>query len=203
MSDAGQESPLQRFFATAVGVCPADEAGVTLGERAFLGHLNIRGNPSDQQFLDAVEGATGVGLPLEPNTTAENGDLAALWLGPDEWLVLTAPDSAASTSEALRDALAGRFAAVTDVSGGQTVISLRGRHARDVLAKGCTLDLHPRAFGVGQCAQSHLAKALVTIRQVGDEPSFEVIVRRSFGEYLALWLRDAGLEYGLVVNASG
>ena len=54
MSDAGQESPLQRFFATAAGVCPADEAGVTLGERAFLGHLNIRGNPSDQQFLDAV-----------------------------------------------------------------------------------------------------------------------------------------------------
>ena len=140
---------------------------------------------------------------MEPNTTAENGDLAALWLGPDEWLVLTAPDSAASTKEVLRDALSGRFAAVTDVSGGQTVISLIGRHARDVLAKGCTLDLHPRAFGVGQCAQSHLAKALVTIRQVGDEPSFEVIVRRSFAEYLALWVRDAALEYGLVANASG
>lgn len=202
MSDAGQESPLAHFFATKTGVGPADEAGVTLGERAFLGHLNIRGNPS-QEFLDAVEGAIGVGLPLESNTIVENGELTALWIGPDEWLVLTAPDTAASTNEALRDALAGRFGAVTDVSGGQTVISLRGHRARHVLAKGCTLDLHPREFGVGQCAQSYLAKASVTIRQVGDEPSFDVIVRRSFAEYLALWLRDAAMEYGLVVNASG
>jgi hypothetical protein len=55
----------------------------------------------------------------------------------------------------LRQALANCFAAVTEVSGGQTVILLRGDSVRDMLAKGCPLDLHARVFGIDRCAQSH------------------------------------------------
>ena len=165
----------------------------------FLGHLNLRGDPADQALLAAVEGVLGFGLPLEPNTVAEAGELAALWLGPDEWLVLTPPGQEAGLAGALRDALGDVFAAVTDVTGGQTVINLRGASVRDVLAKGCTLDLHPRAFGPGRCAQTLVAKAMVTVRQVDESPSFDLIVRRSFADYLAQWLEDAAQEYGLAV----
>ena len=173
------------------------QSGVVMRERSFLGHLNLRGDPADKDFLKAVEGALGFALPLEPNTVEEGGERAALWLGPDEWLILTSADEQESLLQSLREALAEIFVALTDVSGGQTVITLSGPHARDVLAKGCTLDLHPRVFGPGRCAQTLVAKSGALIRQRDKEPSFELIVRRSFADYLWRWLEDAAGEYGL------
>ena len=199
MSEARQESPLVQFLTTdRTGARPTD-AGVELREGAFMGHLNLRGDTADRAFLEAVQGALGLGLPVEPNTVAEGGGLAALWLGPNEWLVLTPPQQETALAQSLRDALSEVLSSVVDVTGGQTVINLRGPRVRDLLAKGCTLDLHPRAFGPGRCAQTLVAKAGVTVRQLDDSPSFDLIVRRSFADYLALWIEDAAEEYGLAV----
>ena len=194
----GRQSPLSAFFATAAGD-PADGAAVVITERPFLGHLNLRGDPGDGRFTGAAAGVLGFALPTKPNTTVGEGGLLALWLGPDEWLVVTPPDVQARLADSLEAALQGVHASVTDVTGGQTVITLSGPSARDVLAKGCPLDLHPSVFGPGDCAQTLLAKANVTMRCVDDSPSFELIVRRSFAEYAALWLHDAALEYGCAV----
>lgn len=202
MSESVQrESPLSRFIAAETSVSRPAGPGVHLSERRFLGHLNLRGDPADQSFRDAIRGMLGADPPLEPNTVAEGPELAVLWLGADEWLVLTPPGREAAVVQALRDALGEQHFALTDVSGGQTVINLRGDRARDVLAKGCTLDLHPRVFGPGRCAQSHVAKANVIIRQLDGTPSYDLIVRRGFAEYLALWLKDAAREHGLSVGA--
>ena len=111
-------------------------------------------------------------------------------------------DRAEEVAERLRTALQEEFAAVTDVSAGSGVIRLTGPWVRDVLAAGCTLDLHPRAFQVGRCAQTILARAMVTIVQVDDAPTFDLFVRRSFADYLARWLEDAGRELGLVAARS-
>ena len=200
MSDeVRQESPLVEFLTADRTASRPVEASVELKERAFLGHLNLRGNPADHAFLDAVERVLGFGLLVEPNTVAESGELATLWLGPDEWLVLSPPGRETDLAGALHDALGDLFSAVTDVTGGQTVINISGCRARDVLAKGCTLDLHPRAFGPGRCAQTLVGKAMITVRQMDDSPSFDLIVRRSFADYLARWLEDAAREYGLAV----
>ena len=190
-------SPLAHLFAESPPSTGAD-GGVTLTERPFMVHLDLRSDPSDRAFLDAAGGALGAALPLEPNTVARGPETAALWLGPDEWLILAPPDGGGLEST-IESALEGRRHAVVDVSGGQTVIGLSGGRARDVLAKGCTLDLHPRAFGPGRCAQTLVAKANATIWQTGDGPSYDLIVRRSFAEYLALWLVDASREYGLTI----
>ncbi len=199
MSEAiGRESPLAQFFAGRPAADGPADAGLTLSERPFLAHLNLRGDPSDRVFLDAAEQALDAGLPLEPNTVAGGRDLDILWLGPDEWLVV-APQERTSVEADLRNALDGQRHALTDVSGGQTVVRLSGSQARDVLAKSCTLDLHPRVFGPGRCAQTLIAKANVTIWQTDDAPSYDLIVRRSFADYLALWLADASREYGLAV----
>jgi len=194
-----RESPLAEFYATELGGSEPHEAGCELRERPFLGHLNLRGDPAEAAFIEAVKGVVGFGLPLQPNTTAGNRELTALWLGPDEWLLLTPRDHQARIGQALRTALGDTFAAVIDVSDGQTMITVRGAHARDLLGKGCSLDLHPRVFGSGRCAQTLLAKVGVLIRQRDDSPSFDVIVRRSFADYLARWLKDAGQEYGVKV----
>jgi sarcosine oxidase subunit gamma len=174
---------------------------VVLAEKPFLGHLNMRGDPAASGFSAAVRRVLGFDLPLDVNTVTAGRTLAVFWLGPDEWLILTPGGRESGVMHDLRAALHEQFAAVTDVSGGQTVIMLGGECARDVLAKGCSLDLHPRVFGPGQCAQTHLARTGVLIRQVGDAPTFELIVRRSFADYLWRWLQDASAEYGPAVTS--
>jgi sarcosine oxidase subunit gamma len=108
----------------------------------------------------------GDALPIAPNTLTDVEGNTMYWLGPDEWLIVTPDDRRAAIERQLRDGLAKLHVAVTDVSGGQTALHLHGRHVRDVLAKGCPIDFHPRVFGIGQCAQSHLGKAPILIGQI-------------------------------------
>ena len=193
-------SPLDHFREMATGSAPGGGAAVVISERPFLGHLNLRGDPSVGAFTGGAERALGFALPVEPNTVSEGDGKRAMWLGPDEWLITTLSDQGGSVADGLGEALDGVHSSVTDISGGQTLINLSGEYSRQVLAKGCSLDLHPRAFGEGQCAQTLVAGANVTLRWAGPEPSFDLIVRRSFADYLALWLHDAALEYGVVVE---
>ena len=90
---------------------------------------------------------------------------------------------------------------MTVLSGGQTVIGLRGAEAAQVLAKGCTLDLHPRALKGGDCAQTRLAKANVLLHRLPEGDGFEITVRRSFADYLWRWLADAGATHGSAAPA--
>ncbi|GGK45219.1 sarcosine oxidase subunit gamma [Planomonospora parontospora subsp. parontospora] len=94
----------------------------------------------------------------------------------------------------LRAAAGDGHAAVTDVSAQRTVIRLAGPAARDVLAHGCPLDLHPRVFGPGTCARSTLARADVLLA-AGEDEEFQIFVRSSFAAYLWAWLLDAATEY--------
>ena len=179
---------------------PAD-AGVFLCERRFRAKINLRGKPL-KKFLDATAKAIGLRLPKTPNqtVTATAEGLTALWLGPDEWLVTGPPDSEGGIAERLRQALKGQHAAVTDVTEGRTVIGLAGRHARDVLMKGCPLDLHASQFKPGDCAQSALAKTVIILHQTSSAPAYDIYVERSMADYLWRWLEDAAEEYGLAVT---
>ena len=182
-------------------------AGVALAERPHRGMVNLRLDPSDATAMAAFEAAFGFALPTQPNTTAGNGAASALWLGPDEWWIVTPgpePEAGPELADKLRAALADGFAAVTEVGESRTCIRIAGPKARALLQKGCPLDFHPRAFGAGACAQTILAKATVVIYLSADEsaadgPVFEVYVLRSFAEYLWAWLEDAGREYGVTV----
>lgn len=193
------ESPLARFDLPRRAVATPGEAGVTASERPFLGHLNLRGDAGDPRFPAAVASVLGVALPVAANTVNESPEATVYWLGPDEWLAVVAGDRAAAVESNLRAALAGMRSAVTDVSSGQTLVVLRGPAVREVLAKGCPLDLHPKLFRKGMCAQSHLAKAALLIRPTGEGDAYEIVFRRSFADYVWAWLEDAAAEYGLSV----
>ncbi len=184
-------------------------AGVALAERPHRGIVNLRLDPKNAGAMAAFEAAFGFALPAQPNTTAGNGEASALWLGPDEWWIVSPgprPEAGPELAEKLRAALADRFAAVTEVGESRTCIRIAGPKARALLQKGCPLDVHARAFGAGACAQPCLATATVAIHLVADEsaadgPAFEVYVLRSFAEYLWAWIEDAGTEYGVSVIA--
>ncbi|HLU07156.1 MAG TPA: sarcosine oxidase subunit gamma family protein [Woeseiaceae bacterium] len=157
--------------------------------------INLRGRPGDAGFIAAIRG-TGIRLPVEPNTWAGDDERAAIWLGPDEWLVV-APDGEAATFEAaVRAALPGDpWLSLVDLSHNYTTFLLSGSRVRDLLAKGCPLDLHPKAFRAGCSAQTMLAKSSVLLRALEDGGVVEIWLRNSFADYTARWLLDAATEF--------
>ena len=197
MSENGERRHgLEPFLAEAPAVA---DAGVTILVQSDTGFVNLRGNPADTRFVEAAGGVLGQNLPLEPNTFT-SGKHRVYWLGPDEWLVVTA--AAAGTAAVLDEALAGMHSAVNDVSGGNVALRLAGDNARDLLAKGCTLDLHPEEFPVSTCAQSGLARASVLLGLLDDTPAWEIIVRRSFSDYLCQWLAHSARDHGAHFSAA-
>jgi sarcosine oxidase subunit gamma len=174
-------------------------AGIELRIRHDLGHVNLRGNPDDLRLMSAVEAVLGQPLPTKPNTFID-GERRIYWLGPDEWLVLAPATKTNAFCGALEQALEGMHAAINLQDGGQLAIELSGPGCRDVFARGCTLDFHPAVFQPGTCAQSGLAKASVLIGCL-DTEVFEIVVRRSFSEYLLRWLAHSAGEYGVNISA--
>lgn len=172
-------------------------AAVTVTVRGDLGHVNLRGRASDGGFLQSAERALGQSLPLGPNTFSA-GVHHVCWLGPDEWQVITPAAGAAQLAGRLEQALSATHASVNDISGGQIALLLEGAGCRNLLARGCTLDLHPRAFEVGRCAQSGLARSGILLLQLDDMPTYMIVVRRSFSDYLCRWLAHAGRATGVV-----
>ena len=167
-----------------------DHSGVQLEARPGHGYLNLRGDPGDEQFLQAVQATLGQPLPTIANTFTA-GENTQFRLGPDEWLLATEPGKERDIAGQLGENLSGQCYSLVDVTGGQILIRLRGSHVREVLAKGCTLDLHPRAFKMGQCAQTTLAKTPMLIALIDEAPTFDIIVRRSFAEYATQWLQHS------------
>ena len=149
-------------------------------------HLDLRGDTRDAAFIDAARRVLGFALPVAANTTAQGGDHVAYWLGPDEWLVATRAEGSALAAS-LREAFGTTFASVTEVGAGNAVLVLDAANARDLLAQECPLDLDPSAFGPGQCAQTRFAKAAILLRPL-EGGAMELIVRRSFADYLRHWL---------------
>ena len=112
---------------------------------------------------------------------------------------MTSSDRSGEALEAqLREAITDHGGAAVDVSAQRTTVRLRGAHARDVLAKGCSLDLHPTVFGPGAAAQTMLGLAAVVLIPLSDNGTdYRILVRSSFAGYLAAWLLDAAEEFGV------
>lgn len=189
VNSTARVSPLNDW----AGAFDALPAAVRVRERPFLTQLSVRVDPTGPAAA-AVAGVLGVALPTAPCTSARAGDIQVLWLGPDEWLVI-APPGHPDLQPRLIEALSGA-GAVVDVSAQRTTLHVSGPGARDLLAHGCSIDLHPTVAPAGTCVSTHLALAGVTLL-VGDDTGSDywILVRSSFAAYLAAWLVDACAEY--------
>ena len=189
---AAARSPLAGL---ADGLAGGEADGVTLAEAPARARLNLRLDPEDAAAVAAVGAVLGTALPLVPNTASTADGRAALWLGPDEWLLCAPAADGAALADALGTALDGRHHSLTDVSAMYATLALSGANARTVLMKGCRLDLHARAFTPDACMQTALARAQAILHMTDDQ-TYEITVRNSFSVYLATWLLDAMAEYG-------
>lgn len=182
-------------MAEAREIMRQQSANCTIAERHDVGHVNLRGRSEDPDFTQCVEEITGLALPTKPNTFTSNGRssvaLRIYWLGPDEWQIVSSKNRARRLASELDKALDGQHAAVNELTAGYVTIGLSGAGAAMTIAKGSTLDLASRRFGTGCCAQSTLAKANVLLGVIAADSRYELIVRRSFADYLRSWLQHA------------
>ncbi len=86
-----------------------------------------------------------------------------------------------------------------DLSGGQTLVQLSGEAVQMVLKKSSGYDFSVDHFPVGRCVQTTFAKATALVSRTGDD-AFDLVIRRSFSDYLFRWIMDAADEYGIEVK---
>ncbi len=189
-----RRSPLQEWKSRFAGL----PASVRIDEEPFVSMIDLWVDPSGPGG-PAASDALGIdALPTNSAVAVPGSDSAVIWFGPQEWLVTSAGRPAEALEAQLREAVGGHGGAAVDVSAQRTTIRLRGEHARAVLAKGCSLDLHPAVFGAGAAAQTVLGLAAVVLTALDDNGTdYRILVRSSFAGHLADWLIDAAEEFGV------
>jgi sarcosine oxidase subunit gamma len=167
-----------------------DTVGVTV--EPFVAMVDVRLGTVGAE----ASAALGVDLPTTPNIWVPSDAGRAVWLGPDEWLLSSTTETPEEFEGRVRAAALPLGGSATDVSAQRIGLRLTGARVRDILAKGCSIDLHPRVFGWGSSAQTALGQAgvvLLALSDTGDD--YLVLVRSSFAGYLGDWLLDAALEF--------
>ncbi|MDD7836325.1 sarcosine oxidase subunit gamma [Paenarthrobacter sp. AB444] len=144
-----------------------------------------------------VASVTG-GLPAASGEVVVSGATSTIWLGPTEFLVVAPEESHDSLGGSLvgdlTTALGSDSGQVVDLSANRTTFELSGSHARAVLEKTCSLDLHPRVFKAGTALSTELAHIPVVLWKTSDE-SYRILPRASFADFLGRWILDAMREY--------
>ena len=150
----------------------------------------LRGGP---QVL--VSAADALGLPRgdSPCRAVRNDGRAALWLGPDERLLIGPAEAAQEMDGLLQHALAGMPHSLVEVSHAQAAFELSGARATAALNIGCPLDLDPASFPVDMCTRTVFAKAQIVLWRT-DPETFRVETARSFAPYVTKILAQAAGE---------
>ena len=145
-----------------------------------------------------AQAACGAALPQQPKV-AQGNEFAFVWSGPAQWLALGPPQ--AQPIESVLGAALGAHASIFDQSGSRRLLELRGARVRDVLAKGMSVDLHPRAFRTGDVAVTTASHLAVHLWQVADDPVYRLLVVHTYFDSLWRWLASSAAEYGCEVLA--
>lgn len=182
-------------YGNATGATPP----VSLKERRGLKLCVVAALSGEGPAVEETFGKiTGVELPRGPKCVVANG-LALLGTAPGQWLAVAEDDGSRQMLDALAEQLAG-CAAITEQSDSKVVIRISGTRTREALAKGCSLDLHPRVFKPGDAATTAVALIDCQLWQVDDAPSYDLAVPSSFAESFWSWIAASCAEYGYTVE---
>lgn len=174
-----------------LAILPAPGRGVGFEVLPPASRFVLRGRPD---AIEAAARAFGTALPRQACRAAAGQGRAALWLGPDEWLLLAPQADGAALADGLERAMEGHPHSLIDVSHRQCGIEVSGPAASTVLNAGCPLDLDPEAFPPGMCTRTLLAKAEIVLWRTAPEV-FRIEVWRSFAAYAWGVLDEAVREF--------
>lgn len=189
-----RSSPLQGYK-TRFAAMPES---ARVAEEPFVAMVDLWVDPTGPGGAAAAQALGLPGLPHTPSTLSAAADTTAIWFGPQEWLICSTERSGEILETQLREVITEHGGAAVDVSAQRTTLRLQGAHARDVLAKGCSLDLHASVFPTGTAAQTTLGLAAAVLIPLDDNGTdYQILVRSSFARYAAEWLIDAAEEFGV------
>jgi sarcosine oxidase subunit gamma len=163
----------------------------SLIEALLNGKINLRGNPDNTEFTQAIENTLGLALPHEANTISASAGLRIFWLGPDEWLIHLPLESVEEKINALRETLGNHHVAVTEVSDYFSVLELSGPQVRSIIASASPYDIRPQYFKTGQCAQTLFGHASILLWPLEETPAFGIQVRWSYAQYVYNYLKQS------------
>ena len=149
-------------------------------------------------IVKQVRVLTGLDLPTGPKRMSKDG-LSLIGTAPGQWPAVADGEAGRKTFDELANALSG-LATTADISDGKAVLRVSGPCIRDALAKGCSLDLHPRAFKPGDAATTAVALIDCQIWQLDEAPTYELAVPSSFAESFWHWLTMSAAEFGYTVE---
>jgi sarcosine oxidase subunit gamma len=175
MSELYVESPLAHREAP-------QGLSIDLREITDRGMIDLRGSVNDKKFTTAVKKILGLDLPKAPRTSVSWGDVKALWLSIDQWLILCSRAKAVELTAALRAELGSIHSLVVDVSDMRAVLRLEGEGVREVLLKGSSLDLLSDDYAPGTVRRMRYAE-IAALLHVVEDTVFDIYVFRSHADY--------------------
>lgn len=186
----------ETYQRSCLGAARGDAPGILIAERRPLAIIQVAAlSGAAVAVRSALAVALGITVAAKPNHAAQNDGVTILWIGPDRWLVVEPERPGRELAARLNEALTGTPAALTDLGHARTVLRIAGCSSRDLLAKGCGVDFHARAFPVGSCAQSLLGHVGALLHAVDEAPSFDLYIARSYALTLWEWLTESATEY--------
>ena len=172
---------------------------VSLREITTRGMIDLRGLTTDRKFMAAAKEVLGFDLPKAPRTSNTFGDVKALWLSPDQWLILCAREKAPALAADLAKAAEKTHALAVDVSDMRSIIRIEGERSREVMMKGCSLDFTDVDFTAGYVRRVRFAE-IAALFNIVEEHVIDIYVFRSYANYAWDFLLKAarkGSEVGL------
>jgi sarcosine oxidase subunit gamma len=156
--------------------------------------FTLHGDSAVRARMSEVWGAELSDLPCR---AGRRGERAALWLGPEEFLLLSfaaADADPAALAATLGAHLSGLPHALVDVSHRQVAVEVHGPHAASILNGACPLDLDLSAFPLGMCTRTVFAKAEILLWRTAED-RFHVEIWRSFADYVTALLCEIARDY--------
>lgn len=192
------ETALQHVNLPKLSARVASGHGIIFCELPVTGLLIIRTKQGHDALKTALKSTLKMSLPrsLQSDSTPA---YCIRWIAPDEWMLTCPIEEAFDIETNVRSAFGDHSLSIVNASGGFTVMRLSGENANALLKKSTAYDVHPSNFPAGKVVNTVLAKAQVTLRCVADD-EYELIVRRSFADYLWHWIQVSSVEYGLGVK---
>lgn len=168
----------------------------SMKEKTPIAKINLRGNLKNKEFASKVGKILGMILPNIACSTSSKEKITSLWLGPNEWLLVSNNETSKETNtyeleQVLFDNISkSNLGAITNVTDHFTIFKLSGSNIYEVLSKGCPFDFSSENFGDSKVVQTILNHVDVTIHR-RSENDVDLYVRRSFAGYLWEWLKDS------------
>lgn len=188
MADFATAHPLDVFFESS-NIATGGDVSVSV----LQGHGVVQVFAAKDKTA-AVERA--LKIKESPGQATQGKDYTAIPVSPGQWMLISASPVSDGFGNSIQTKLK-KNGYVSEQSDARVIFRLSGDRVREMMQKGCRLDLDPSVTSKGWCAQTQMAQAGVIIHQVDDEPAYDILVYSGFAQHFAEWLEHTGAQLGI------